>query len=51
MIYLDESSLWFLHTAILLFINLMGYGILNILNDRSRHSADRKVNSQPTRKF
>jgi cation transport ATPase len=51
MIYMKESDLYFLYTSILLFLTFVGYGIINILNDRSRHLGDNRVNNQPTRKF
>ena len=51
MVYIEESDLFFLYTPILLFINIMGYGMINLLNDRSRHIGDKRVNCQPTRKF
>lgn len=51
MIYIQQSDLFFLYTPILLIINILGYGIINLLNDRSRHIGDTKVNNQITRKF
>lgn len=45
MIFRVDSDLFFLFTAIMLFINLIGYGILNLLNDRSRYIADQKVST------
>ena len=51
MVFIDEADLFFLYTAIMLLMNFLGFAIINLLNDRSRHIGDRKVNRQLTRKF
>lgn len=47
----NESSVSVFYSTAMLLINIIGYGILNLLNDRSRYIADGKVNDQKTRKF
>ena len=51
MVYMDDSDLYFLYTPILLFINIVGLGIVNFMNDVSRYKGDKVVNNQMTRKF
>ena len=51
MVYINDSDLYFLYTSILLVINIVGYGIINFMNDMSRYRGDKVVNSQMTRKF
>ena len=51
MIFRADSDLFFLFTTITLTINIIGFIIINLLNDRSRNIGDTRVNSQTTRKF
>lgn len=51
MVYISESDLFFLYTTFQLVINIIGTGTVNLLNDRSRHIGDMKVNNQMTRRF